>query len=417
MNDSHIIHRCDVAVVGAGLAGLAAARRVQALGAGVTVLDPHPVGGRGRTDDRGGFLFNRGPHALYLGGEAARVLQLLGVRPTGGPPSAESFGLLGDRIDRLPAGALTLARTRLLGRRGKVAVGRLLAGLPKVRADTLHSTTFADWLTDHHLPADAAALVEAIARVSTYSHAPELVAADMVISQIQLALANGVQYVDGGWQSIADALATGVEIRSLTVSAVHRDGDEVVVETAEGTRVICAAAVVAAGTPAVTAGMLGRAPFDVGPPIEAACLDLGVRSAPSPGFLLGIDRPLYLSDHSPNARLAPAGQRVVHVARYLAPGDDLAPAALRAELEAHAARVGLTEDTVVEQRYLHRMTVSGALPTADRGGLPCRPRVTDSGTAGVFLAGDWVGPDGHLLDAALASADAAAVAAVRLVGR
>ena len=50
MSDSHIIHRSDVAVVGAGLAGLAAARRVHALGASVTVLDPHPIGGRGRTD-------------------------------------------------------------------------------------------------------------------------------------------------------------------------------------------------------------------------------------------------------------------------------------------------------------------------------------------------------------------------------
>ena len=416
MSDNSI-HRSDVAVVGAGLAGLAAARRVQALGASVVVVDPHPIGGRGRTDARSGFLFNRGPHALYLGGEAARVLRTLGVRPAGGPPSDESSALTGDRIGRLPAGALSLARTPLLGWKGKVAVGRLLAGLGKVRTDPLASTSFADWLAGHRLPSDAQALVEAIARVATYAHAPTIAAADMVVRQIQLALASGVQYVDGGWQAIADDLAAGLQIHRLTAGCVHRDGDSVVVETAEGPRVVAAAAIVAAGTPAATATVLGRAPFDVGPPIEASCLDLGVRSVPRPGFLLGIDRPLYLSDHSSHTRLAPDGQRVVHVARYLAPAEEVPAADQRAELAAHAARVGLVGDAIVEERYLHRMTVAGALATAERGGLRGRPAITDSGAAGVFIAGDWVGPDGHLLDASLASADAAATAAVRLVAR
>ncbi len=420
MSEHSMEIRTDVVVIGGGLAGLTAARLVQAAGATTVVVEPHVVGGRGRTDERNGFRFNRGPHALYLGGAARRVFDQLGVPVAGGAPGSDACGLRGDTIGLLPAGASSLARTPLLSVRGKVAFGRLLARLPKQRPEALAGTTFAEWLAGHDLPDDARELVEAVARISTYANAPNVVSADMIVGQIQSAVAHGVRYVHGGWQWIADGLATGLQVEGLTATAVHRDGADVVVETAEGTRVIAAAAVLAVGTPAATAAVLGRSAFDVGPVVEAACLDLGTDVPSTPSVLLGIDRPLYLSNHCPPARLAPPGRFVVHVARYLAPGDDAAPADQRAELTAHAVRAGVTADHIVEERYLHRMTVVAALPTADRGGLPGRPRVTDSGVPGVFLAGDWVGPEGHLLDASVASAESAvsaALTAARLVAR
>ena len=61
------------------------------------------------------------------------------------------------------------------------------------------------------------------------------------------------------------------------------------------------------------------------------------------------------------------------------------------------------------------MVVAGAMATVEGGGLPGRIPATGSGTANVFLAGDWVGPEGHLLDAALASAERAAELAVTRV--
>jgi hypothetical protein len=105
---------------------------------------------------------------------------------------------------------------------------------------------------------------------------------------------------------------------------------------------------------------------------------------------------------------------VVHVARYLAPDEHVEPHATRAELDEHAARAGLTDDTVVDSRYLHRMTAVGAVAIARTGGLRGRPGVADSGVPGVFLAGDWVGARGHLLDAAVASAEEAATRADRV---
>ena len=53
-----------------------------------------------------------------------------------------------------------------------------------------------------------------------------------------------------------------------------------------------------------------------------------------------------------------------------------------------------------------RGPVSGTTPTAGRG-LAGRPTVAIEEHPGAFLAGDWVGPEGLLLDAVAASAVAA----------
>lgn len=416
--------RFDVAVVGAGLAGLAAARLAAREGARVVVVDAHPVGGRARTDERDGYLLNRGPHALYQGGPAERILGDLGVSFRGGPPDiANAFGSTAARVGRLPAGPASLATTRLLGFRGKLAAARLLNGLQRHDPAAVAGLTVNEWVDRQRLPADTAAMVHMLVRVSTYANAPDRFSAQVAVEQLQLALGRGVRYVDGGWQTFVDSLAAGLDIRRIAASAVLRDGADVVIlaahdreqadDRARAGAIVADQVILAVGTPAAAAALLGRAPFDVGPPIEAACWDIGLDMIPERRGLFGVDAPLYASVHCPPARLAPPGHAVVHVARYLAPPDDgdaagAGPDEQRAELVAHAARLGIDPERVVTDRYLHRMTVVGAMATAAHGGLAGRVPVDGAGIPGVHLAGDWVGAEGHLADAALASARVAA---------
>jgi hypothetical protein len=149
----------------------------------------------------------------------------------------------------------------------------------------------------------------------------------------------------------------------------------------------------------------------LGEPLTAACLDVGVARVPSPGYVLGVDEPLYGTTQSPPARQAPDGQGMVATIRYQA----RSAAEDRPQLEDHLGQVGVAEEDIITSRFLARMVVSGIIPRADLGGLPGRPGVAAAGIPGVFLAGDWVGSVGLLADAALASAQDAARAALDLL--
>jgi len=57
--------------------------------------------------------------------------------------------------------------------------------------------------------------------------------------------------------------------------------------------------------------------------------------------------------------------------------------------------------------------VYNAIPLASLGGLAGRPGPKVCDVPGLFVAGDWVGPEGVLVDATLASAKLAAELAAR----
>ena len=98
--------------------------------------------------------------------------------------------------------------------------------------------------------------------------------------------------------------------------------------------------------------------------------------------------------------------------RYRTHDDPLDPAATREWLCAAARDAGVAPDDVVEVRFLAEMVVTGGMPRPARG-LGGRPTVVDAGRPGVLLAGDWVGGEGLLSDAAVASGAAPGAAAVR----
>ncbi|MCU1359079.1 MAG: Dehydrogenase [Ilumatobacteraceae bacterium] len=425
----------DVIVVGAGIAGLSAALTATEAGRRTLIIDAHGPGGRARTAHHDGFLFNNGPHALYRAGHLHGLLSRHGISMPCGRPDAARVRLLRDGVlTSISLKPTDLMRTSLLSRRNRVRLLTLLASVQRGKPESLVGTSVDDWLGDH--PLAVRQFVDMLIRVSSYSNAPATFDAGAALQQLQLALGEGVDYLDGGWEAMVAAmidrvrsrggeLITGAEVVSI-VSDVDSHGgeDRGTVEVHLADRVLRAPSVIiATGGPALAERLTGGRVAGVErltAPVQAATLDLAL-NRPHAGLVFGLDRPLYLSPHAPAAQLAPEGSGLVSVMHYIA--DDaqaiVANGAAsqrdrdRLELRSLARLAGITDDDVVHERYSHRLVVVHGAPTEAGGGLRGRPAIDALGVPGVHLAGDWVGPVGLLSDASAASGEAAAIASVR----
>jgi phytoene dehydrogenase-like protein len=417
-----------VAVVGGGVAGLAAAAFAARAGARVTLFERMTeAGGRARTRVDDGFAFNMGPHALYLVGPAIAALRELGIEPAGSsPPTSGGLAYLGGRLHALPGGTVSLMTTGLLGVAEKLELAALLGRVSRL-AERAGTSESADAFLGREVRSERIrALLRGLVRLTSYSALSDRISAQPALAQIAHGLAPGVRYLDGGWQSLVDALVArtveaGVELRrGVKVERVTHNGTARGVELAGGER-FAADAVILAGGPEEASALVdaGQHPFFTRAlartlPIRAACLDLGLSSLPNPKrlFAIGIDRPLYYSVHSAAAKLAPEGQAAVCLARYL--GADERPGREELEAEFHALLDALQpgwRERVVTRKLLRELVVAHDLPQAAHGGLAGRTPGQVGGIANLYLAGDWIGPEGMLADASFASARAAARAA------
>ena len=405
----------DVIVIGGGLAGLAAAVTAAQGGASVVVLEAHQPGGRAQTTERDGFLFNRGIHALFMGGPGSAVLDALGVRLTGAPPPLDRYMLLADGAQHLlPLGPSGVAETTYLDAADKAQVAELFSRLPMLDSHALAGQSIGSWLADRELRPRVDALLKALFRLSTYAADLDELSADAAIAHQQAAARSGVHYLDGGWSQLVDALRSRVDVRTnVAVRAIVADATGTAVQTDDAT-LTGRSVVLANGTPQAARALLPEDPGwdELGDPVTAACLDVGVKRVPSPGYVVSVDAPVYGTTQSPPARQAPPGAAVVGIIRYGARAANID----RPVLVSHLKHVGVDDDDIVTQRFLARMVVSSTMPRIETGGLRGRPSVTASGLPRVFLAGDWVGPDGLLSDAAIASGHAAGRAAINSVG-
>jgi phytoene dehydrogenase-like protein len=411
-----------VAVIGAGLAGLTAAATAATTGARVTVLDARAhIGGRARTASASGFLFNQGAHALYRGGAAWDVLTGFGITPRGHSPAAtHADGLRADgSLAPLPGNARSMIRTRLVGPTAKFELARLLARPARLRSTVEPGTSLQEWIHARSRHADVRMVLALFARVSTYCGDLDALDADAGVAQMVQALTHGVVYLDDGWQQLVDglqhvALTRGVAIHARAkADAIDVRADGVTVRTSGGD-VDADAVVFAAGGPHDVHTLVpDRAPSLARwaaeeQPVVASALDLAFRALPVPTrrITFGLDEPMYFSVHTPYARLAPSGGEVAHLLWYGGEKDD--PRS-RLEWLLDCAQPGW-RDHVVDERYGHRLVVAHGRPRPGHG-LAGRPTVTVPDLPGVFVAGDWVGPDGLLADAVFASGRAAGDAA------
>lgn len=412
-------------VVGSGMAGLTAAALMARAGLSVTILEKAPqVGGRAMSTHEQDFWLNLGPRAVYPKGHAHKALLSLDVPVSGHFAKVNGFKTLHNgRLHAMPTGGWSFLTTSLLPFSAKLEGLMLLPRLPGLDAEALQGLSVAQWLDKQVKHPALREYLEAILCLNTYVSAPKQMDAATNLRQLQHSLKEGVMYVDGGWQSLVDGLmsrckALGVRVqtgaRAEGLRARANGGYEVTL--AHGAP-LEADAVVLAVDPSLVAelvtslGSSVKIPRPSGPATHAACLDVALSSLPNPGtpFVLGVDAPLYLSVHSLTAKLHPGEGAVIHVMKYLAPEAPHDPRRDRAELEAllDLAQPGWREK-VVHQRFLPHMTVMHGMPTAETNGLAGRPSVAVSGQPGLFVAGDWVGSQGLLLDASVASASTAA---------
>jgi phytoene dehydrogenase-like protein len=378
-----------VVVIGAGLAGLTAAATAARARRPVVVVEAHTAGGRARTDALSGYRFNQGPHALGRGGEGWRILHDLGVPHRGHRPPLR--------------GARVVRDGKLVG----VPIGQLASLVPRlltVSAASWAGRSAEEWVESLGGSRDLPDLARMLIRVTTYVTDLGRMPADFAISRIKAAR-RGVSYLDEGFASLVEGIssaasAAGATIRTHQAAAgINAVPGGWEVELADGEVLPAATVVIAAGSPAAARKLLPVDPGwpELGPPVTAACLDLGLRG-PHPSVVIGVDEPLYLACHCPPGALAPAGGSVVHVMRYGARDAGLD----RAELHRFATLAGITNDQIVAERFLAAHVVTHVLPGPEDG-LAGRPAAAVPRLPGVYLAGDWVGPSGWLSDAAMAS--------------
>ena len=104
----------------------------------------------------------------------------------------------------------------------------------------------------------------------------------------------------------------------------------------------------------------------------------------------------------------------MHVMRYH-PADERPDAERdRAACEALLNRVRPAWRDEADHIAFHpRLVAATDQPQAARGGLAGRPGIEVPGVVGAYVAGDWVGAEGVLVDASVASGRAAGRAATR----
>jgi phytoene dehydrogenase-like protein len=427
----------NIVIVGGGIAGLAASIYLARAGKTVTIFERRRnLGGRAVTHLRHGYRFNLGPHAVYRGGAGSVVYRELGVPIRGGTPPNDGIAFRGGERYALPATPLGVLTTGLLGAKGKTGLASLMLRIRNMDTSQFAGLTVREWLDQNVSDDRLREVVQMFIRVATYA-ADDRQSAAVALEQLKIAQ-RGVVYVDEGWQKIVDALhsnavTSGVNfITSAHVVRVDHDSQVRGIELGEleldntmdtismsvpipqiggerGTR-IPADCVLLAIEPEGAQSLAGELTLPEMTPVVAGCLDVALSRLPQPKDKLAfaVDRPLYFSVHSEWAQLTPKGGALIHAAKYRRDGTDVSEAELESWLD--ELQPGW-RDVLVHKRYLPSMTVSNALVTP---GMQ-RPDVRTP-IRGLYLAGDWVGGEGILSDAALSSARGAAQAILADLG-
>ena len=404
------IERCEVIVVGAGLAGLTAARELRRAGRSVVVLEASDgLGGRVRTDRVDGHLVDRGFQVLFPAYPAyRRQLRRDGPTLARVPPSAvlrDGRGpveVVGDPL-RDPAVRRALPSLRSLGRRDLARLGRLavevvaappqasLAGPDEPAHAFLRRRGFSESaLTRFFVPFFGGVFLDRELRTS----------ARLLRYVLRMLIVGGAARPVGGMERIPEALARGTDVRTgRRVTRLEADGEGVTVAVAGGERL--AAGDVAVATDPPEAARLARVGV---PPGARGAIYLAFSAAAGiddePRLILGDGDPVndacWLSNGDPT--LAPAGRALLSVTVLEAAdpeGDDEALTArvrttLRGWYGARASELELLRLTRIPYAQFAQPPGIGGLLASVRTPLP-RVWLASEATRGCSIQGAMEG--------------------------
>lgn len=285
----------DVAVVGAGFAGLETARRLRLAGHRVQVVEARDrVGGRAKPGLLAGSTVDLG--GQWVGPAHRRLLALAARHGVATEPQFESGGKLiefGGRVRRYEGLIPALPFLALIETdRAMKRIDRMAAAISVSRpwaapdADTLDRMTVASWLDRHIRTRGARALMEIAVR-AVFSAEPAEISMLFFLTYLRssdglepmISVAGGAQQdrFKGGLHQLSDRLADEVGRDHLRLStAVHcieQDGEGVTLRLGHGGTIRCRRAVVAVPLallhrigatppwPALRAGLAQRCPM------------------------------------------------------------------------------------------------------------------------------------------------------------
>ncbi|EOS8271400.1 TPA: phytoene desaturase family protein [Bacillus cereus] len=413
----------DVAIVGGGLAGLAASIYLAKAGKKVIVLEKsNHLGGRGMTINKNGICMNLGAHALYRGGEAFITFNELGINLPGGIPSTKTHGIWKGDIFTIPTDFRSILSTPLLSWSAKTQFSRLMIHLGNLDVGKVPQMSLTTWAENEIKDPMVRNIFYALCRTTTYTYAPTIQLASSVLKQIQLSMKEGVLYVDGGWETIITTLrdianTNGVQFlaKKHVLKIEHCEGEQ---------RIYCfddavfeADAVIVTTPPKEACKMIRGAEgtslqrwSEQSVPVTVAALDIGLRRLPNPThqFALGLDQPIFFTNQSRAAKLSDDGSIAVSLIKYHNPVLEMKHT--HEDKELLESTMDLLHPNwkreVVAQQYLPKITVVYDFLHINRVEKP-GPNIPEM--PGVYVAGDWVGHDEILADAAVASGKRAAL--------
>ncbi|MFD1947829.1 FAD-dependent oxidoreductase [Nocardioides aestuarii] len=272
----------DVVVIGAGLAGLAAAVRLQEAGLEVVVLEQSDgVGGRVRTDVVDGFRLDRGFQLLNPAyPEAKQLLDLdaLDLQPFEAG-LVVSVGVkrysLGDPL-RLPSSIPNTLTAPVGSMKEKVAFGTWVAGLGVGSADHIRDADDRPLVEELRARGMGDGLLDKVLRpfLSGVLAEEELSSSQRMVSMLLRSFARGTPSVPAlGMQAMPDQLASRLAPGTIHLGCCVSQVRSGHVDTADGT----------IAAPAVVVAVGGEAALDLGVP--------GARTRPLTTWWYAADEP------------------------------------------------------------------------------------------------------------------------------